>query len=98
MSRRDKRHAMKTARLPCVFLALCLVAASPPGTQSAPRVGGGVFEQDATGVALNDLDARVLAALRKQDIAPAPVCSDAVFVRRVFLDVIGTLPTAAEAR
>src|SRR5690606_3452590 len=25
-------------------------------------------------------------------------CSDAVFVRRVFLDVIGTVPTALEAR
>ncbi len=25
-------------------------------------------------------------------------CSDAVFVRRAYLDVIGTLPTAQEAR
>jgi hypothetical protein len=28
----------------------------------------------------------------------APMCSDAVFVRRVYLDVIGTLPTSKEAR
>ena len=28
-------------------------------------------------------------------IQPAKLCSDAVFVRRVYLDVIGTLPTAA---
>ncbi len=26
------------------------------------------------------------------------MCSDAVFLRRVYLDTIGTLPTAAEAR
>ena len=31
-------------------------------------------------------------------IEPAATCSDSVFVRRVYLDVIGTLPTAAEVR
>ncbi len=31
-------------------------------------------------------------------IAPAPPCSDAVFVRRVYLDAIGTLPTAEEVK
>ncbi len=30
--------------------------------------------------------------------APAALCSDAVFLRRAYLDVIGTLPTGAEAR
>ena len=36
--------------------------------------------------------------LKKQNLAPARLSSDAVFVRRVYLDVIGTLPTADEAR
>ena len=31
-------------------------------------------------------------------IQPAAVCSDSVFVRRAYLDVIGTLPTAQEAK
>jgi hypothetical protein len=44
------------------------------------------------------VDSLVAANLRRLGIAPAPPCSDAVFVRRVYLDVIGTLPTAAEAR
>jgi hypothetical protein len=44
------------------------------------------------------LDELVLNRLKKLNITPAPPCSDSVFVRRVFLDVIGTLPTAAEAR
>lgn len=44
------------------------------------------------------IDELVFAQLRQLKIEPAHVCTDAVFVRRVFLDVIGTLPTAAEAR
>jgi hypothetical protein len=40
----------------------------------------------------------VLGQWTKQGLEPACLCSDAVFVRRVYLDVIGTLPTATEAR
>ncbi|MBN1491669.1 MAG: DUF1553 domain-containing protein [Phycisphaerae bacterium] len=40
----------------------------------------------------NRIDTPVAAALRERDIAPANRCSDEVFVRRVYLDVIGTLP------
>ncbi len=44
------------------------------------------------------IDELVFADLKRLDIQPANVCSDAVFVRRVYLDVLGTLPTAQEAR
>lgn len=44
------------------------------------------------------IDELVFARLQQAGIKPADVCSDAVFVRRVYLDVIGTLPTAKEAR
>jgi hypothetical protein len=44
------------------------------------------------------IDELVFARLRELGIEPAHVCTDAVFVRRAFLDVIGTLPTAAETR
>jgi hypothetical protein len=44
------------------------------------------------------IDALVFARLRQLGIEPAPPCSDAVFVRRAFLDVIGTLPSAEETR
>jgi len=44
------------------------------------------------------IDELVLARLQALNLPSAPVCSDAVFVRRVFLDVTGTLPTAAEAQ
>ena len=44
------------------------------------------------------IDALVFAKLRENNILPANLCSDGVFVRRVYLDVIGTLPTAEEAK
>jgi len=46
----------------------------------------------------NKIDELVFARLRQLDIEPAQLCSDPVFLRRVYLDVTGTLPTAAEAR
>ena len=46
----------------------------------------------------NEIDRLVLARLRKDRIPPSPLCSDETFLRRVHLDVIGTLPTPEEAR
>ena len=47
---------------------------------------------------LNFLDELVDAKLKKLNIVPSRLCSDADFLRRVHLDLIGTLPTAKEAR
>ncbi len=44
------------------------------------------------------LDEPVMERLSRLNIPPALPCSDAVFVRRVYLDAIGTLPTEQEAR
>jgi hypothetical protein len=46
----------------------------------------------------NFLDDLVDARLKKLNIIPSEVCDDAEFLRRVYLDVIGTLPTSQEAR
>jgi hypothetical protein len=46
----------------------------------------------------NFIDRLVVQKLRKLNILPSEPCSDADYLRRVYLDVIGTLPTAAEAR
>lgn len=46
----------------------------------------------------NFIDDLVLEKLASLKLPPSPRSSDAEFLRRVFLDTIGTLPTAAEAR
>ncbi len=44
------------------------------------------------------IDDLVFAKWKELEIEPANQCSDGVFLRRVYLDVIGTLPTVEEAR
>tara|TARA_R110002072_G_scaffold179059_1_gene335047 strand:+ start:100500 stop:102935 length:2436 start_codon:yes stop_codon:yes gene_type:complete len=46
----------------------------------------------------NFIDEHIVAKLSELRLEPSPPCSDVVFVRRAFLDVIGTLPTPAEVR
>ncbi len=46
----------------------------------------------------NYVDKHVFARQRELQLLPAPVASDEVFLRRVYLDTIGALPTPEEAR
>jgi hypothetical protein len=62
------------------------------------RVGQFQSEKRRTGTGLNRIDDLVMANLRKQGIQPAVLCTDQVFLRRVYLDVLGTLPEPAEIR
>lgn len=78
--------------------AVLLIISSAAQCQVA---AGNPYEGSASGSAPDgsgEIDRLVFARLEKLGIKPAEVCSDAVFVRRAHLDVIGTLPTAREAR
>jgi hypothetical protein len=57
----------------------------------------GTVTQEAP-VSNDPIDAAVLRRLRQVNIEPSGICTDAEYLRRVSLDVIGTLPTADEAR
>ena len=46
----------------------------------------------------NFVDKHVFARQRELQLNPAPLASDAVFLRRVYLDSIGAIPTPEEAR
>ncbi len=79
------------------FLAVVIVAAALTGiAQAAPPLRP--FESDAVPTTESPIDTLVLDRLKQLGIAPAKVCSDGVFARRVYLDVTGTLPTVDEAR
>ena len=72
-----------------IFLAVTAAGAQPALNPT--------YESAAPLSAQSPIDARVFDRLKRLDIQPANLSSDAVFLRRVYLDVIGTLPTAEEA-
>jgi hypothetical protein len=74
-----------------------LLAWTAWGVVAAPPPGKSIFEETRTVVPESALDALVAKPLAQAGIRPA-FCTDAVFLRRAYLDVIGTLPTADEAR
>jgi len=76
-----------------LLLAAVLFATATAGGMAAPNP----FDSGAAFTSENKIDELVSAKLRERKIQPANVCSDAVFVRRVYLDTLGTLPTAVEA-
>ena len=44
----------------------------------------------------NYIDTLANAKLKKMRLLPSPLCSDEVFLRRAYLDIVGLLPTAAD--
>src|SRR5450830_460855 len=69
-------------------------AAKKPGTSQPPRKDAAA----APVVGPTTIDGFVRVHLDGAKLRPAPLSSDAVFVRRVYIDAIGVLPTADEAR
>jgi len=60
-----------------------------------PYPGGAPFPKLA---ANNKIDELVYAKLQAMNLPPSPLSTDEAFLRRAYLDVIGILPTADEAR
>ena len=75
--------------------ATLLAAAATASAADAPPT---IFEQAGEPVAAGKIDELVFAKMKLAGVTPARLCSDAVFVRRAYLDVIGALPAAEEAR
>jgi hypothetical protein len=67
------------------------------GNISSAQTSPALFETAVAPQATSRIDELVFSKLQQLGIPPANLCSDGVFVRRVYLDVIGTLPTAQEA-
>jgi hypothetical protein len=78
-----------------LVLALALASVEPAGAVDDRPVTP--FEGPAVTAPRSEVDRLVFGRLKQLGIEPARLSSDAVFVRRAYLDVIGTLPTAPEA-
>ncbi len=77
-----------------------LAAAGEPQVGDGPAEAGAPlplapFEQAALSTPASRIDELVLASLKARGIRPANPCSDAVFFRRVHLDLLGLLPDPA---
>ena len=84
-----RKHENKSIVLVLIqILAFCI----PVCAQHNP------FEYSGEFTANNRIDTLIIRSFRKKGIKPANLCSDAVFIRRVYLDVIGTLPEPKEVR
>lgn len=78
------------------MLAVTMMAAAGEAVPS-PASLSPVYERPEPPVAAGQIDQLVFARLASLQLQPV-LCSDSVFVRRVFLDVLGKLPSAQEAR
>ena len=87
---------MATSWISALILTAAAAGAGAPKTAKKGLVRP--YEGQAAGLPQGKLDQLVFARLKQSAIEPAHLCSDEVFLRRAFLDVIGTLPTPAEAR
>jgi hypothetical protein len=76
-----------------LLLGAALSSAAPPADSPLPREP---FETLSFAVPPGRIDTIVFARLAKDGLTPALPCSDSVFIRRIFLDLIGTLPTSDE--
>lgn len=74
-----------------VLMAIGLVALLPARAQYAVETGGPIVHH-------NRIDDFVFDRLKAERIPPSPTCTDAVFIRRIYLDMTGRLPTGQEAR
>lgn len=44
------------------------------------------------------IDAEIAAVWQREKITAAPRCDDSTFLRRIYLDLVGTIPTYDEAK
>lgn len=76
--------------LPLFFLFACLFTTGP--------MVFGQFDVKGPFVPNNKVDRLVVSGMRENGVKPANLCTDSVFLRRVYLDILGQLPEPWEVR
>src|ERR1017187_9562576 len=88
------RNMTRTSPMLAVLLLTVLRGLAAPAWAPALKPYASKVDQ----MARNVIDELVFPKLEQCNIKPATVCSDGVFVRRAYLDIIGTLPSGYEAK
>ena len=78
-----------------LWLGVLVIVAAATGAR-AQQPAASPFESRAELAPRGRIDELVFHRLEQLHIQAAYLCSDSVFVRRVYLDTIGTLPSAEE--
>ncbi|MBE3069458.1 MAG: DUF1549 domain-containing protein, partial [Planctomycetes bacterium] len=87
------------ARISAALISAMLVLTCATGAAGAAAgEAANPFEGEAAPAPEGPIDTIVFGRMHEMGIEPARLCSNAAFVRRAYLDILGTLPTAAEAR
>lgn len=92
-----KANAAKPPLLATASKTAALPVPPSPQPKPEPKAEPPLYESTSPVKPAGEIDRLVMAKLAPLGVK-AVICPDAVFVRRAFMDVIGTLPTAAEAR
>src|ERR1700758_5052893 len=82
------RTVLMLSRL--AFPAALLAVSTFIGTASPAHAGDKPLRQI--------IDAEISAAWKKEKITPAPRCDDATILRRLYLDLVGTIPSYEETK
>jgi len=90
-----KRSELQKSWPALLLLAACLAPAVALGVDVPSAVM--TFESQGQVAARNRIDELVFARWKELGIKPANLCSDSVFLRRAWLDITGTLPTAQQS-
>ena len=92
------RNMRRTMPMVAVLLLTALRGIAAPAPAQAPALALNPYEARVDLAARNTIDELVFAKLERCNVQPAAVCSDGVFVRRAYLDIIGTLPSGYETK
>ncbi len=91
----EKEGKVRAEGLGQAFVVVTYNRRSAVARVAVPRPSASPFPQARVN---NKIDQLVLDKLKELGIPPSPLCTDQEFLRRVYLDVIGRLPTPEEVR
>src|SRR6266540_3744020 len=95
----NSRWQMADGRSGRLLATFCLLSSIFVRAETeSPKAAPNPFESQVQTTAESQIDKLVFAQLKRSNLQPANPCSDAVFVRRAYVDIIGTLPSGHEAR